>query len=168
LHEISNHTFVNRISSTYKGGKTKTQKLADAPPSLVPKNIFDTLTAFNYTLTCDNYAIADIGTIPIFLGEAYAAIYNILNEMREAYVNIYDTLNGMREAYVNIYDTLNGMREAYVNICNSLNGMRKAYVNVYTCLPEKNRHIVNSRICFPEKNRDIENIYYTLNHIFNL
>ena len=154
MHEISNHTFVNRISSTYKGGKTKTQKLADAPPSLVPKNIFDTLTAFNYTLTCDNYAIADIGTIPIFLGEAYAAIYNILNEMREAYVNIYDTLNGMREAYV--------------NICNSLNGMRKAYVNVYTCLPEKNRHIVNSRICFPEKNRDIENIYYTLNHIFNL
>ena len=91
LNELSNLTFVNGISSTYKGGKTKTKLLADAPSSLYLKNIFDTLTAFSYTLKCNNYAIADIGAIPIFLGEAYTKVKDIPIFSAKGYTNFKNT-----------------------------------------------------------------------------
>ena len=157
MNEISNLTFVNRISSTYKDGKTKTLKLADAPPSLYLKNIFDALTAFSYTLKCNNYIVGNIGDTPIFFRKAYLVTTDTLTFFRETICYISHTLTFFRETICYISHSLTFFREAICRISHSLTFFREAICRIQYSLPSFFRQIGYIR----------DNIYFKNMYIIN-
>ena len=179
MNDLSNHTFVNPIPPTYKGGKTKTPKLVDVLPSPVPKNIIDGLIASNYIVKCNNYVIANICNSFTFLRKACATFCKTLKNSGEACASFCNSLTFFREACASFCNSLTFFGEACASFCNSLTFFRKtcaSFCNSLTFFGEACASFCNSFTFFGEAcatfcnnlskilNKDNNN-YFNVKHI---